>query len=79
MTHEAEIAAIIAEYAVAHRALRIARGYNDYNLDVVVQYACDDLLNQYKRCGSSQSGLETLRDELAYEKEILARLTLEAA
>lgn len=78
MTHEAELASLIAQYATLHRELRVARGHNDYNLDVVVEYACQDLLNLYRRCGTPQSGLETVRDEVAFEGEVLARLNAEA-
>ena len=79
MTNQAEIGAIVAEYAVAHRELRLARGYQDFNLDAVVEFACQDLLNLYKRCGTHQTGLETIRDELAFEREILARIKSEAS
>lgn len=73
MQNQAEVAALITEYAGVHRAIRIARGYNDFNLDVVVAYACEDLLNQYKRHNDA-SALEILRDEVAYEHECLAKI-----
>lgn len=79
MTTQAQLAAIVAEYAIVHRELRVARGYNDYNLDAVVEYACQDLVNLFKRCGTEKTGLETVRDELAYEREILARIKAEAS
>ena len=65
------IETLIAEFAEAHRALRIAKGYNDYNLDQVVAYACADMLNSVKNCSDP---VAMLADEVAFERECLERL-----
>lgn len=65
------IETLIAEFAQAHRALRIAKGYNDYNLDQVVAYACADMLNSVKNCSDP---IAMLADEVAFERECLERL-----
>lgn len=72
MTSQTEVATLIAQFADLHRQVRIARGYVDSNLEVAVAYACQDMLNQFKRGGAS--ALEILRDEVAYEGECLAKI-----
>lgn len=67
-----KVKALIAEFAVIHREIRVIK-YADfnYNLDAIIAYRCADLINQVKH---SPHHIEALQDEVAYERECLAKI-----
>jgi hypothetical protein len=67
-----EVKALIAQYAAAHREIRTLR-YTDYNLDVTVAFACADLINQMKHL-PFRVAVESLKSEVEYEVEVLAKI-----
>lgn len=71
-----EVKDIIAQYAAAHREIRALK-YTDYNLDVTVAFACADLINQVKHLPFSVA-VESLKSELEYEMEALAKIKAQA-
>jgi hypothetical protein len=70
MSEAEEIGALVAEFGVLYRQRSAAMGIVFSAPEVAVAYRCADLLNLVRRSGD---GLALLRDEVAYERELLAR------
>jgi hypothetical protein len=64
-----EIIELLKRYAKVYRAIRELR-YDDYNLDVTVQYGVDDLWNSAKR---NNDPVWLLKDEIDYMEETLKK------